>query len=129
MYATVRVFVSAIVFGSGLAGCVSLPAGLPVVRGEVATIDVKMLKPGARARSCGSWVFVFPMGTPAAAQDLVAEMIGRDPEGDVLTNVQVTTSGVMTGIFNRLCVDITGDVGREISVVRLPAVGGGHEHH
>jgi hypothetical protein len=62
-------------------------------------------------------------------EDLVRGLIKSDPEADVLTNVQMGVSGVMTGVFNRVCFDVTGDLGREISVVRLPAVGGGHEHH
>lgn len=112
-----------------LSGCGSTHTMVPFVRAGGGPADMKMLRPGLHARACRVWLLGIPLGTADAADELVGTLMASDAEGDVLANVRVTTSGVMTGVFNRMCVEVTGDLGREISVVRLPAVGGGHDHH
>lgn len=86
---------------------------------------MKMLHPGAHARVCRSSVFGIPL---ESAQQPLREIFRIDPESDVLSHAQMTTESIATGVFNRICVELVGDLGREISVVRLPVVGD-HEHH
>jgi hypothetical protein len=64
----------------------------------------------------------------SAPTSLVTDLLALDKEADVVTHAEVTTESITTGVYNRTCVELVGDLGREISVVRLPVVGE-HEHH
>lgn len=111
-----------------LAGCMTTHSDIGAIRAGIDTVGVKMLRPGARVRHCRFSV----LGIPLAGADttsLVADLLKLDAEADVVTKARVTTESVTTGVFNRICVELVGDLAREVSVVRLPALGEGHEHH
>jgi hypothetical protein len=87
-----------------------------------------MIRPNARVRECRSSIFGVPLQS-SATTSLMTALLAVDSEADVVSKAHVTTESVATGIYNRTCVELVGDLGREVNVVRLPAVGGGHEHH
>lgn len=121
--------VMAVILAIGTSGCVTTRSTIPVIRADQSALGVKMLKPGERVRSCRMWILGVPLsagGEPIEA--MMRALLATDREADVLIDVRIETSSVMTGLFNRVCVDIVGDVAREITVVRLPLVGDGHQH-
>jgi hypothetical protein len=111
-----------------LAGCMTTSAELGLIRPSGESAGLKMIRPGARVRACRSSLFGIPLQSPATTS-LLPDLLKVDAEADVVAKARVTTESITTGIYNRTCVELVGDLGREVSVVRLPAVGGGHEHH
>ena len=50
-------------------------------------------------------------GTPALGE-AVAQILAADPEGNVVMRAEVTWSELVTGIHNRRCVEVRGDLAR-----------------
>jgi hypothetical protein len=111
-----------------VAGCMTTHSDLGVIRPSAEEVGLKMLRPGARARECRSSLFGIPLQVDGA-DSLLATVLKLDDEADVLAKARVKVESISTGVYNRTCVELVGDLGREVSVVRLPAVGGGHQHH
>jgi hypothetical protein len=111
-----------------MAGCMTTTTELGLIRPTAETAGLKMIRPGARVRACRSSLFGIPLQSPPPTS-VLADLLKVDAEADVVSKARVTTNSIATGIYNRTCVELVGDLGREVSVVRLPAVGGGHEHH
>ncbi len=88
-----------------------------------------MIRPNAVARACRSSTFGISLG---GDDDLVgaalAQLRAIDAEADVVTDVQVDEERFVTGVYDRRCVVLRGDVGREVTTVTLPR-SPGHEHH
>jgi hypothetical protein len=110
-----------------LSGCVTIQTEFGVVHANAENTSMKMLRPGARVRACRSSLFGIPLQR-ATHGSLVVELLGADAEADVATHVRVVAESITTGIYNRTCLELAGNLGREISEVRLPVVGE-HEHH
>jgi len=89
-------------------------------------ISVQMLRPAATARSCRSAVLGISRqpGEPTI-DEAVGLILALDREGDVLTNVDVSWHQLLTGVYNRTCVEVRADLGRAISTMVLP----GTMHH
>jgi hypothetical protein len=87
---------------------------------------VKLLVPHAVGRSCRASVFGVPLSSGDASLDeAVKEILARDTEGDVVTSAVVRWHTVTTGIYNRRCVEVQGDLGRLIPTLTLPLA---HRH-
>lgn len=108
-------------------GCMTTTVELGLVRPTAETVGLKMIRPGARVRDCRSSLFGVPLRA-GATTSLLSGLLAIDAEADVVSKARVTTESIATGIYNRTCVELVGDLGREVNVVRLPDVGGGHEH-
>lgn len=111
-----------------LAGCMTTTAELGLVRPTAEAVGVKMIRPAARVRQCRSSILGIPLQS-STTTSLMTALLAIDAEANVVSKAHVTTESMATGIYNRTCVELVGDLGREVNVVRLPAVGGGHEHH
>jgi len=109
-----------------LAGCATSlgSAGMIGPRGATST---KLLRPAAVGRSCRSSILGVPLeeGGPGL-EEALGQILALDPEGDVVTDAEVVSERLVTGIYNRHCVVVRGDLGRAISRLALPMVG---EHH
>ncbi|TMA68412.1 MAG: hypothetical protein E6J68_03420 [Deltaproteobacteria bacterium] len=108
-----------------LTGCaVSLgPAALISTDAEVT--GVKLVRRVLQGPSCRVSVLGVPVraGTPALGE-AVAQILAADPEGNVVTRAEVTWSELVTGIYNRRCVEVRGDLARMVPTLRLPAAAG-----
>ncbi len=58
----------------------------------------------------------------------LAGIMALDREGDVVANARVSWRRIVTGVYNRRCVEIRGDLARTVSTVRLPMPAGHGSH-
>lgn len=112
-----------------LAGCASSLGQAGLMVNERDALGVKMITPNAIGRSCRSSVFGIPLeaGEPSLREALT-EILARDGEADVVAGAEVRWKRVMTGVYNRRCVEVQGDLARVITTIRLP-VPGHPAHH
>jgi hypothetical protein len=62
-------------------------------------------------------------------REALDEILALDREGNVVVDAEVSEERFATGLYNRHCVRVRGDLGRAISTIRLPAPPGHHAHH
>jgi len=58
----------------------------------------------------------------------MAALLARDGEANVLTNVELRRRVLVTGVYNRRCVEVRGDLGRTVTILSLPVLGGPESH-
>jgi hypothetical protein len=96
-----------------------------VVAGDSDVVGTKLLRPGAMARACRSSFFELGSPNPEATfREALDRLLAVDDEGNAVKNAQVREETFVSGIYNRRCVEIRGDVVRVISMIILP----GHAH-
>jgi hypothetical protein len=102
-------------------GCATTSGGIAFLGRDPEAVGVKMLVPHAVGRSCRASVFGVPLapGEPSVGE-AVDQILARDAEGDVVTSAVVQWHAVATGIYNRRCVEVRGDLGRLIPTLTLP---------
>lgn len=112
-------------------GCGWSLGDIPVVGVDDDRAGFKMLRPGAEATSCRTSVLGISLARDrgGSLDDAIQQLLKLDEEANVLRHVQVRTSSVVTGLYNRRCLTVSADVGRAASVVRLPVVGEHHHEH
>lgn len=128
--ATWRSMAGALLMGL-LVGCMTSETRVGLMSARAELIGVKVLRPGILGRSCRASVLGLPLeaGSPSLVEAL-ERMHAQDSEGDVVTDAQLRWSYVRTGIYNRSCVEVRGDLGRAVTTVLLPVPGhGSHAHH
>jgi hypothetical protein len=112
-----------------LAGCTTSLGALGVMRAEREPIDVKLLRPGVTGRSCStSVVGVRVSGSTPTLREALDQILALDPEGDVVVDADVTLGRFVTGLYNRRCITVRGDLARMIPTLTLPAPAGHHGH-
>jgi hypothetical protein len=118
---------AAVVFA--LSGCTSSLGRMGILAPDATRVGVKLLRPGVSARSCGTTLLGVPLGSsePALAAAL-GKLMELDSEGSAVVAVEVTTEDFLTGIYNRRCVAVHGDLVRVVTTVVLPSAPG-HPHH
>jgi hypothetical protein len=102
-------------------GCASSLGTLGVVHPDADDVGLKLLRPDVTATSCRSSVLGVPLraGEPDVREAL-ATILALDREGDVVANAHVSWRTLVTGIYNRRCVEVRGDLARTVTTVRLP---------
>jgi len=102
-------------------GCASSLGTLGVVHPDADDVGLKLLRPDVSATSCRSSVLGVPLraGEPDVREAL-ATILALDPEGDVVANARIAWCRLVTGVYNRRCVEVRGDLARTVTTVRLP---------
>jgi hypothetical protein len=112
-----------------LAGCTTSLGTLGVMRAEREPIDVKLLRPEVTGRSCStSVVGVRVSGNAPTVREALDHILALDPEGDVVVDADVTLERFVTGLYDRRCITVRGDLARMIPTLTLPAPAGHHGH-
>lgn len=128
MHPPSRSWLVSAVFLFGLVGCWSDMGTIPVATLDRDIAGVKMIRPGVVARACRSGV----IGIRSGSEPLEAAMrriLAVDPEGNAVTDVRVRTTSIRTGLYDRECVEVRGNLARLTPVVLLPAAGEHGAHH
>src|SRR6185503_6227580 len=99
------------------AGCAMPLGSVNVLQPKFDTFGVKLLAPSVTGRSCRTAVLGVPLqpGDPDV-QEAVAQILARDAEGDVVTDARLSSERILTGLYNRRCVSVAGNLGRTIRV-------------
>jgi hypothetical protein len=116
-------------FFSALAGCATSLGTVALVTPNAEDVGLKLLRPAIIERSCRSSVLGVPLrsGTPDIREALGA-MLAIDREANVVANVEIGSERLVTGVYNRRCVTVRGDLARTVATIRLPSPPG-HEAH
>ena len=109
-----------------VSGCTSSLGTAGVLLPDADAVGVKLLRPGVSGRSCRASIVGIPLddGSPSLGEAM-ARVLALDAEGDALTNADVRWERVVTGLYNRRCVEVRGNLVRTISTVTIPMVGHG----
>jgi len=104
-----------------LAGCATSLGSVGLLGRDAETVSVKMLVPGATGRSCRSSIVGLPLqaGDPTLDEAL-AQILGRDAEGNVVTEAEVVSDRLVTGVYNRRCVTVRGNLVRTLTTLNIP---------
>lgn len=117
------------VLGALLAGaCATRVETLSAVLGPVAYPPAMVLATGARGEDCGRSVLFVALRQPQLSE-AVARALATVPDATLLTDVEVETSTLATGVYNRTCVRVKGSAARLVLSLVVPAPAGHHGHH
>ena len=113
-----------------LAGCTASLGSVGVLGPTADPIGIKILRPGAVGRACRtSWLGVFgERGEPTIA-DAASSIYALDAEGDILADATFRRSVLVTGLYNRRCLEVEATLGRLIPTVTIPMPPGHGGHH
>jgi hypothetical protein len=113
-----------------LAGCTTSLGTIGVITPDADDVGLKMIRPNASGCSCRASVIGIPLqqGDPDVREAL-AQVLALDGEGNVVANAELRSHRILTGVYNRRCIEVRGDLARTISTVRLPAPPGHERHH
>jgi len=113
-----------------VAACAGPVGTLGLVSADSDIVGLKLLRPGVTGRSCRSTIAGVPLAPGAPTMnEALAEILALDTEGNVVTNADVRWRGLTTGLYNRSCIEVRGDLARVVSTVLLPAPPGHEGHH
>jgi hypothetical protein len=109
-------------------GCSTSLGTVGLVRPSAEDVGLKLLRPGVTGTSCRSSVLGVPVqpGDPDLREALGA-VLALDPEGDVVADARITWRRLVTGVYNRRCVEVRGDLARSITTIQIPMPA--HEGH
>lgn len=107
-------------------GCSNNLGSIPLLHPNADAIGTKLLRPGAEGRSCRASVLGVALepGLPDV-QEAIAHLVALDAEGDAVVNAQVSEAWLATGVYNRRCIVVRGDLCRVVETLTLP---GSHVH-
>jgi hypothetical protein len=111
-----------------LAGCAVPIARLPGVLGPEAYPPAMVLATGAIGEDCGTQVLFVPLHR-ASMEVAVQRAIASVPEATLLTDVEISGTALITGVYNQTCVRVKGSAAKMVPSVAVPMSGEHHEHH
>jgi len=120
---------AALAAAAALAGCSASLGGVGILAPDANGTGLKLLHSGVSGRSCRTSLAGVPLG--AGEPDLreaVTQVLALDAEANVLANAEVRWRHLVTGVYNRRCVEVRGDLARTISTLTIPMPSGHGSH-
>jgi len=112
-----------------LAGCSASLGRVGALVPDADGLGLKLLRPGVSGRACRTSIAGLPLG--AGEPDLreaVAQVLALDAEANALANAEVRWRRLVTGVYNRRCVEVRGDLARTVSTLTIPMPSGHGAH-
>ena len=119
---------AALVVSIGAFGCTAPIATLPGILGREAYPPAMVLATGATGEDCGTQILLVPLHR-ASLGAAVARAIASVPEATLLTDVQISGTALITGLYNHTCLRVKGSAAKLVSSVVVPMPGDHHDHH
>jgi hypothetical protein len=114
--------------GVAVCGCGTSLGTAGVLLPDPDAVGVKLLHPGVGGRSCRSSIVGIPLGEGnPSLEEATGRVLALDAEGNALTNADLRWEHLVTGVYNRRCIVVRGNLVRTISSVTIPM--GGHGLH
>lgn len=112
-----------------LVGCATSHGPVGVLAPSSDVVGSKLLRSHAVGRSCRTRVFGIGRGTAAPQlHEALAQILAQDEEGDVVLNADVRSSSLVTGVYNRHCLEVEGDLARAVPTIAVPGPAGHGSH-
>ncbi|MFN8544926.1 MAG: hypothetical protein U0807_12100 [Candidatus Binatia bacterium] len=112
-----------------LVGCTTTHGRLGIVSFPPEVVATKLLRPSAVGRSCATWVLGIPVGAALGTlEEAARHILVLHAEGTLVSNLAITRRTFDAGVVTRRCVEVRGDLAREIPRLVVP-VPGGHDEH
>jgi hypothetical protein len=112
----------------GAIGCTAPIATLPGILGREAYPPAMVLATGATGEDCGTQILLVPLRR-ASLDVAVTRAIASVPEATLLTDVQISATALITGVYNHTCLRVKGSAAKLVSSVVVPMPGDHHDHH
>ena len=94
-----------------LAGCATVRGPVGFLGADPNAIATKLLVPGAHAESCRTSVVGVSLGGgEPSVTEAMAKLLARDEEANVVTDAEITWRAFVTGVYDRRCVEVRGNV-------------------
>ena len=114
---------------AALAGCSASLGSVGVLAPDAAGLGLKLLRPGVSGRSCRTSIAGLPLGAgEPELREAVAQALALDAEANLVANAEVRWRRLVTGLYNRRCVEVRGDLARTISTLTIPMPPGHGAH-
>jgi hypothetical protein len=114
----------------GIGGCTTSLGPVGLLAPDEARGGVKLLRPAVSGGSCRATLLGFRLGSGRGTiQEAMGEILALDAEGNAVVEAEVGRREFVTGVYNRRCVRVRGDLVRVITTVTLPSAPGHHGHH
>jgi len=118
---------AALVAAAALAGCSASLGSVGVLVPDAE--GLKVLRPGVSGRSCRASIAGLPLGTGEPdLREAVAQVLALDAEANAVANAEVHWRRLVTGVYNRRCVEVRGDLARTVSTLTIPMPSGHGAH-
>jgi hypothetical protein len=106
---------------TALAGCSTSLGSVGALVPDAGGVGSKLLRPGVSGRSCRASIAGLPLaaGEPDL-REAVAQVLALDAEANALANAEVRWDRLVTGVYNRRCVEVRGDLVRTVSTLTIP---------
>jgi hypothetical protein len=106
------------------AGCATELGRVRAIVPAADVVGVKVIRRVAGTRACSQSVLWWQVGEegPPLARAL-AGIIALDEEANVITDVRIRQHRILTGLYNRDCVEVVGGLGRTIPTLVIPGHG------
>ncbi len=106
-----------------LSGCTTRIGAFTFASTKNLGVTYPPVQTGVEGEDCVNMILFIPMGTlNPNVQDAVDRAVEKVPNGDMMTNVTVNEDMLITLLYNRNCVRVTGDVvnTRAPTIQRVP---------
>lgn len=112
------------------AGCSSSLGTVGILGRSSEPVGVKMIRPAGTGRACRtSWLGLLGERGEPTLDEATRAIYALDAEGDALTEATVRRTAIVTGIYNRRCLEVEANLVRVIPTVVIPTSPGHHGGH
>jgi hypothetical protein len=119
-----------VVAAAACAACSGSLGSVALLGRSADPVGVKMLRPGVSGRACRtSWFGVLGEAGEPTIADAARSIYALDAEGDVLTEATVRRTAIVTGVYNRRCLEVEANLARVVPTVVVPMPAGHGGHH
>ena len=102
-------------------GCATRLGTVPFAGVDADVVGVKLLRPGIETRVCRTSLLSLTIGPETPPLDAaIGQLLALDSEANVIVHAEVRERQFLTGVYNRRCFVVRGDLGRTVSTIVIP---------
>lgn len=114
MQAPISTFVAALVVSVACLGCTTNLGDLTIVSTHNVAVESETLQRNVEGEDCANMLLFIPLGKlDPNLEDAMDMAMEKVPDGHLMANVAIYSEILFTYIFNRVCLQIKGDVAKQ----------------